>query len=132
MDKATDPILDAALGVFARYGKRKTTMGDIAAEAGVSRQTLYGRFDNKDGVLRAVIHYVSDQVLARIVSEWASTENLGDKLWIYFEHAVIGMLSMLPMAVVLILRGNCGGHLPLLQRSRPLAAVRSSSSGGTP
>lgn len=98
MDKASDPLLDAALGVFARYGKRKTTMGDIAAEAGVSRQTLYGRFDNKDGVLRAVIHHVSDQVLGRCARQWASVEGLGDKLWIYFEHAVIGIYQMIQAA----------------------------------
>lgn len=49
-----DPLLTAAFESFARYGYERTTMGDIAAAAGMSRPALYLRVRNKDELLRAV------------------------------------------------------------------------------
>lgn len=52
-------ILDAATGVFLRYGFKKTSMDDLARAAGISRQGLYLHFATKEalfkeGVLRLV------------------------------------------------------------------------------
>src|SRR5258708_23382447 len=41
-------VLEAAVGVFARYGYRKTSMDEVARAAGVSRQGLYLQFANKE------------------------------------------------------------------------------------
>lgn len=49
-------ILDAAARVFARYGFRKTTMGDIVREAGVARATVYKHFGAKEAIFIAVLH----------------------------------------------------------------------------
>lgn len=51
-------VLDAAATVFLRYGYRKTSMDDVAAAAGLSRQALYLRFDNKDELFRAAVQHV--------------------------------------------------------------------------
>jgi AcrR family transcriptional regulator len=52
---ADDRILDAALQCCARWGLAKTTLDDIAREAGVSRATVYRLFPGgKDVVLDAV------------------------------------------------------------------------------
>jgi AcrR family transcriptional regulator len=48
-------ILDAALSAFSTYGVAKTTMGDIAEAAGVSRPALYQYFDDKEDILVAVL-----------------------------------------------------------------------------
>ncbi len=45
--------LAAALAVFGRYGYRRTTMEDIAAEAGMSRPALYLLFRNKKDIFRS-------------------------------------------------------------------------------
>ncbi|WP_299321689.1 TetR/AcrR family transcriptional regulator [Parasphingopyxis sp.] len=42
--------LHAVLRVFALYGFRKTSMGDLAHAMGISRQALYNRFSSKEGV----------------------------------------------------------------------------------
>ena len=42
---------NAALAVFAHYGFRKASMEDLAQAVGVTRQTLYNRFKNKEAVL---------------------------------------------------------------------------------
>jgi AcrR family transcriptional regulator len=50
-------LLDAAVGVFARFGYRKTSMDDIARAAGVSRQGLYLLFSNKEELFRRAVDY---------------------------------------------------------------------------
>jgi len=54
-------LLDAALGVFARHGYRKTSMDDVAHAGGVSRQGLYLHFPTKEDLFRAAI----EQALTR-------------------------------------------------------------------
>ena len=54
-DEKKGQLLNAARSVVARFGYRKTTLEDIAAEAGVSRATLYYYFPNKEEVFRALI-----------------------------------------------------------------------------
>lgn len=44
-------ILASALGVFREHGFTKTTMSDLAAAAGMSRQGLYLQFSDKQEVL---------------------------------------------------------------------------------
>jgi AcrR family transcriptional regulator len=49
-------VVEAALRCMARVGLSKTTVDDVAREAGVSRATLYRQFPGgKDAVLRAVV-----------------------------------------------------------------------------
>jgi len=48
-------LLDAAARRYARFGPRKTTMGEVAQEAGCSRATAYKHFANKDALYRALL-----------------------------------------------------------------------------
>lgn len=51
-----DRVIDAALRCFARHGLAKTTVDDVAREAGISRATLYRVVDGgRDGLLEAVV-----------------------------------------------------------------------------
>jgi len=58
-------VVDAALRCMSRQGTRKTTVDDIAREAGVSRATLYRIFP---GGKEAVTHAVVETELARFFS----------------------------------------------------------------
>lgn len=49
-------ILDAAQRLFETQGYAATTMGAIAAEAGVALKTVYVAFETKGGLLRALWH----------------------------------------------------------------------------
>ncbi|MDB6132931.1 MAG: Transcriptional regulator, TetR family [Verrucomicrobiales bacterium] len=53
-------ILNAAFGIFARYGFRKTSMDEVATAAGISRQGLYLHFATKEELFRALVAYVLD------------------------------------------------------------------------
>ncbi|MBV7409410.1 TetR/AcrR family transcriptional regulator [Maritimibacter sp. DP1N21-5] len=53
-DKAA-AILAAATQAFARYGYRRTSMADVAAEAGMSRAALYLHFKNKEDIFTSLV-----------------------------------------------------------------------------
>ena len=48
-------LLDGARRAVAAQGTRRTTMNDIAAEAGVAKATLYNHFRTKDDVWAALV-----------------------------------------------------------------------------
>lgn len=50
-----DDVLDATRRVIARHGPTAFTLADVATETGLARSTLIQRFENRAGLLRAVI-----------------------------------------------------------------------------
>jgi len=74
-------VLDAAVGVFARFGFRKTSMDEVARAAGVSRQGLYLQFANKEELFRkAVEHSLSSQLGAAVAALMDPEESLEARL----------------------------------------------------
>lgn len=51
---ARERVIDAAYLCFDRYGLQKTTMDDVAAAAGCSRQTVYNNFATKADIVTAI------------------------------------------------------------------------------
>jgi AcrR family transcriptional regulator len=64
--KKREHVLAAARQVFLRYGYKRTTMGDIAAEASMSRPALYLLFPSKEDVFGAVMEQLFADMLASI------------------------------------------------------------------
>lgn len=50
-------VLEAALGVFLRFGFRKTSMDEVARAASISRQGLYLHFATKEELFRATLEH---------------------------------------------------------------------------
>src|SRR5664279_2547304 len=61
-----DEIMNAANRVFLRFGYRRTTMGDLAEEAGISRPALYLVFPSKEEIFNAVLARVFQTELDEI------------------------------------------------------------------
>src|SRR5262245_59825259 len=61
-----DAILDAARRVFQREGY-SASMDLVAAEAGLSKQTVYNHFGSKEGLFRAIVDHVSGELLDVLV-----------------------------------------------------------------
>ncbi len=57
-----EAILDAARTAFLRNGYLGTSMDEIAAEAGVSKQTVYRQFSDKEGLFNEIVLGTIDQV----------------------------------------------------------------------
>ena len=60
--KTRDDLLKAALFMYGKKGYHKTTVDEIAAEAGVSTGIAYRYFKNKKDILLSVISYGADNV----------------------------------------------------------------------
>lgn len=82
-------IIAAAIETFSRYGVRRTSMGDVAKAAGVSRQTLYANFDGKDALLAAAMAAVIEQIMQDLAADWQACDDAGAVLDVYFQRAVI-------------------------------------------
>lgn len=57
-------ILNASVAAFARHGFRKTSLEDVAKEAGISRQGLYLHYSSKEELFSATIHHALSRQLA--------------------------------------------------------------------
>lgn len=95
MNEKQERVVETAIEVFSRYGVKRTTMGEIAERAGISRQTLYSMYANKDDILTAAMRHATDKTLADIALAWKSAGSLGEKLDIYFDHAVVAWYEQL-------------------------------------
>lgn len=95
MNAQTKELLDAALGVFLRYGYRRTTMGDIAKAAMMSRPSLYARFANKDEVYGAVFSLHIDRMLEALEQAWDGCETLSDRLDAVWAICILPVFDLL-------------------------------------
>jgi len=89
-----DKIISAAYDCFIRYGVKRTTMGDVAQAAGVSRPTLYASYSNKEELLGGVISHSYTKLIQKIRDEANAMVSLDAKLDIYFEHAIIELYDL--------------------------------------
>lgn len=74
-----DVICDAARRVFLRDGYR-ASMDLVAAEAGVSKQTVYNHFGSKEGLFRAIIGACSEEFLTVLVEREPGRRDPGETL----------------------------------------------------
>lgn len=98
LNETEEKIVGAAIRCFVRFGARKTAMADIAAEAGVSRQTLYDLFGGKDDLIRASIRVITDRNLAAVRGRLDACETLSEKLDAYFAETVVKSFELLQTA----------------------------------
>jgi len=60
-------ILDVATGVFVQNGYRGTSMDEVAARAGASKQTVYRHFSDKAALFNAIIDQAGTNVSERLL-----------------------------------------------------------------
>lgn len=83
-DETTARILDAALVCWARFGVAKTTLDDVAREAGCSRATVYRYVANRLALVAAVVDREVDRLTADVLAAGAAGTDL--------EEAVVRMM----------------------------------------
>ena len=116
-----DRLLDAAAGVFAEDGWRRLTMAKVAEHAGVSRQTVYNEFGNKQQLAEQLVHRELDQFLDGVQRAFMSEESISDAV----RAAVLTALEMATKddLLVAVLEGGHSGDtdlLPFIFQSRDL------------
>jgi AcrR family transcriptional regulator len=73
-------MLEAIVDLVAHHGYAGTTVGGIAATAGVSRTTFYEQFETKEDCFRAAYDSVTGRLIEAIEDSIAPTEGKGAKL----------------------------------------------------
>jgi AcrR family transcriptional regulator len=82
-DRVRADILRAAEKVFRQWGMTKTTMEDIAREAGKGKSTLYYYFKSKDEVLDAMAETQLDRIIGLARQEVAEKKSAKEGLIAY-------------------------------------------------
>jgi len=80
MPAARESLLDAAYTALARRPWSAVRMVDVAAMAGVSRQTLYNEFGSKEGLARALVRREADAYLAGVDRALAAHTDARERL----------------------------------------------------
>lgn len=80
MPAARESLLDAAYTALARRPWSTVRMVDVAAAAGVSRQTLYNEFGSKEGLARALVRREADGYLAGVERALATHNDARERL----------------------------------------------------
>ncbi len=112
-DIGTKRILAAALTLFGRHGFQRTSMADIAREAGIARATLYLRFAEKRTLFEALASSVVDDALARAEAAWVPDAPLSENIAATLLARDLGFFHML----------STPHGAELLQRDAELTAV---------
>jgi AcrR family transcriptional regulator len=77
---AKDRILNAAISSIEKYGLERTTMEEIAAEAGVVRKTVYLIFGNRKALFDAVLLRKIGSNIAKVKQHVDSFDTLAEAL----------------------------------------------------
>ena len=78
MEPISTRICDAALTCVARWGIGKTTLDDVAREAGIGRATIYRTIGGKGQVVRAVLVRETARLQAAVDGAAAGADDLED------------------------------------------------------
>lgn len=73
-------LLEAAVRVVAAKGYHATTVGDLTAEAGVSRTTFYELFEDKEACFLAAYENAVDALMRRVVAAYESERRWPDRV----------------------------------------------------
>ena len=110
MPAARESLLDAAYTSLARRPWSAVRMVDVAAAAGVSRQTLYNEFGSKEGLARALVRREADAYLAGVAVRGERAFDPGEVAVRLPSHQRPGEPLLAAELVVEGLPGHSGGR----------------------
>jgi AcrR family transcriptional regulator len=119
-------LMVAALDAATVHGITKLSMGDVARTAGLSRQTLYRYFPNKDALVAEVVAEETARLIEQVLAAGAQHEDPRDRLEAGFlaalratrEHALLDRLVRTEPETLVPLLVADGG--PVIAMVRPV------------
>ncbi len=79
-DELLDRVAAAALAQFAEFGIRRSTIDDVARRAGVSRVTVFRRFENKQRLIEVVVAREIRRGVAELARVWQDGDSLEQRM----------------------------------------------------
>lgn len=95
-------ILEGANKLFQRYGLNKTTMEDIAKDAGKGKSTLYYYFKSKEEIFQAIISREKDDFFLLLQSEISKSPTAWEKFKTFYLRRFEMMKKMANLYTVLV------------------------------
>lgn len=130
-----DRLYEAAYACVGRYGLAKTTVEDVAREAGLSRATVYRYFpQGKDQLVREVVAWEANRFFMRLTTAVAHHVELADLLeaTLLFAHRAVAehevlqkILETEPDRLLPMLTTESGRIVALVKQFLVLAMQRS-------
>jgi AcrR family transcriptional regulator len=77
-------IIKKSREVISKMGWRKSSTEEIAKTLNKTKSSLYHYFDNREELIRAVVHYEGEQIKQALVEAIDKEKNPQDKLLVYF------------------------------------------------
>lgn len=93
-------ILRAAADLFVEQGYERTSMNAISERVGGSKATLYGYFDSKEKLLRAVLADAISADSQRLLEDFVTDDDLRSGLIRSGERYLYNRLSALPLMAI--------------------------------
>ena len=128
----SERILDAALLGFGTRGFEATSLDALAAELGITKQTILYWFGSKDGVLQAVVERMADQLAATIEAAVVRSASGYDRVEAVLtavfrlgvrQPAVLGLLRELSRLDSVVASPLVAGIDPLVDRAAAFLAA---------
>lgn len=113
-DEALGNVLEAAGRAVARLGVYKVSMDDIAAEAAMSRATLYRRFGSRDAIIAALISQQAKPFVEDSIRLSSNAKSFAEQMEINTVQAVLNINNYAALAAVFV-QGNDPQNLPLIR-----------------
>ena len=114
-------ILDAASTLILRYGYHKTTIDDIAREAGVGKGTLYLRWNTREALFAALI--LREKVaMAQDIKQRIACDPVGATLRGLLKYAALALMQRPLLKAVLLRDTEVFGKLAQREQSSALSA----------
>jgi len=73
-------ILDAALALYLEFGLRRTTMDDVARQAGIGRVTVYRHYVDKHALFQAVVLRECQRAIHDIETRLAAVGDMDERI----------------------------------------------------
>ena len=101
-DVVRQSIVEAASRLFQRWGIHKTTMEDIAREAGKGKSTLYYYYKSKDEIFWAVAEKEIKEIIEEITVDVNREVDAGDKLAAYISINIMEIKKKINLNQILV------------------------------
>ncbi|MCK9280499.1 MAG: TetR/AcrR family transcriptional regulator [Melioribacteraceae bacterium] len=121
-DEVKNSILEAAKRVFQKWGLNKTSMEDIAHEAGKGKSTLYYYFKSKDEILEVVVKNELNNIMNKVKSATTDLISSKEKLKRYLSTLLVEINKS--VSIYPILTGEVKGNVEFLSRMSKIVKDR--------
>jgi AcrR family transcriptional regulator len=124
-EEVKNSIIEAAKRVFQKWGLSKTTMEDIAHEAGKGKSTLYYYYKSKEEIFKALAMSEINSMISRAKSSISGVSSPKEKLKMYFSTILNEMKKT--VSIYPLVKGEIKGNTEFLENIRNLLDYKEES-----